>query len=130
LIKKNRAFLKLSSKLVIIYIPLEWNDYSIGIVILMFGRDLFLGIVIPIGIHILLRRGIDIPLKNERNSYSNGGINYIFQKKHYYFLFSFNFFFQKKRKKTKPHPPLTVAGGRPATYGYGCGVGTLGVATP
>jgi hypothetical protein len=42
---------------------MEWNDYSYGIVILMFGRDLFIGIVIPIGMHIPLRREIPIPLK-------------------------------------------------------------------
>jgi hypothetical protein len=45
---------------------LEWNDF------LLFGRGLFLGIGIPIGIPIPLRRGIPIPLKNERNSYSLG----------------------------------------------------------
>jgi hypothetical protein len=44
--------------------PLEWNDYSYEIFILLFGRGLFLGICIPIG--------IPIPLKNERNSYSLG----------------------------------------------------------
>jgi hypothetical protein len=43
---------------------LEWNDYSYGIVIVLFGRGLFLGIVIPIGIVIPLRREIPIPLKN------------------------------------------------------------------
>jgi hypothetical protein len=41
--------------------PLEWNDHSYEIVITLFGRDLFLGIVIPI----LLRRRIHIPVKNE-----------------------------------------------------------------
>jgi hypothetical protein len=51
--------------------PPEWNDCSIGIVILMFGRDLFLEIVILFGIPILLRRGIHVPLKNEMNNYSN-----------------------------------------------------------
>jgi hypothetical protein len=35
--------------------PLKWNDYSYGIVILLFGRGLFFGIHIP------LRRGIAIP---------------------------------------------------------------------
>jgi hypothetical protein len=50
--------------------PLEWNGYSYGIVILLFGMDLFIGIIIPIGIPIHLRRGIPIALKNERNSYS------------------------------------------------------------
>jgi hypothetical protein len=71
--------------------PQEWNDYSIGIVILMFGMGLFLGIPIPIGIPIPLQRGIPIPLKNERNSYSNGN-RLDFSKKHNYFLFSFSFF--------------------------------------
>jgi len=28
--------------------PLEWNDYSYGIVIPLFGKGLFHGIVIPI----------------------------------------------------------------------------------
>jgi hypothetical protein len=49
--------------------PLELNEYSIGIVIILFGKGLFLGIVIPIGMTIPLRRGIPIPPKNERNSY-------------------------------------------------------------
>jgi hypothetical protein len=101
--------LKLSSKLVIIYIPLEWNDYSIGIVILMFGRDLFLGIVIPIGIHILLRRGIDIPLKNERNSYSNGNRIYLPKKTLLFFIF-FQFFFPKKKEKNETPPPFNCGG--------------------
>jgi hypothetical protein len=51
---------------------MEWNDYSYRIVILLFGRYLFLGITIP------LRRGIPIPLKNERNSYPNGnGVQFL-----------------------------------------------------
>jgi hypothetical protein len=45
--------------------PSEWNDYSYGIVILIFGRDLFFGIVIPIEISILLRRGIPVPIKKK-----------------------------------------------------------------
>jgi hypothetical protein len=40
--------------------PVEWNDYSYEIVILLFGMDLFLEIVIPIGIHIHLRRRMPI----------------------------------------------------------------------
>jgi hypothetical protein len=32
--------------------PLEWNDYSIGIVILLFSRGLFLGIVILISLEL------------------------------------------------------------------------------
>ena len=40
---------------------LEWNDYIIGIVILLFGRDLFLGIAIPMGITVPLRREILTP---------------------------------------------------------------------
>jgi hypothetical protein len=43
------------------------KDFWNGIVITLFGRGLFFGIVIPIGITIPLRRGISIPLKNERN---------------------------------------------------------------
>jgi hypothetical protein len=52
--------------------PLKLNDYLYGIVIFLFGRGLFLGIFIPIGIPIPLQRGIHIPLKNERNNYSLG----------------------------------------------------------
>jgi hypothetical protein len=55
---------------------LEWNGYSYEIVILLFGSGLFLKIGISIGIHIPLRRGIPIPLKNERNSYSLGQMQY------------------------------------------------------
>jgi len=51
---------------------LEWNGYSIGIIILLFGMSLFLRIGIPIGIPIPLRREMPIPLKNERNIYSLG----------------------------------------------------------
>jgi len=39
--------------------------HEYGIVILMFGRNLF------IGIHIPLRRRISISLKNKRNNYSS-----------------------------------------------------------
>jgi hypothetical protein len=49
---------------------LEWNGYSYGIVILLFGKGIFLGIVIPIGITNPLHTRIAIPLKNERNSHS------------------------------------------------------------
>jgi hypothetical protein len=45
--------------------PLEWNDYSYGIVIPLFGKGLFHGIVIPIWISIPIQRRIHIPLKNE-----------------------------------------------------------------
>jgi hypothetical protein len=38
----------------------------------MFGMSLFLGIPILIGIPIPLRRGVHIPLKNDRNNHSNG----------------------------------------------------------
>jgi hypothetical protein len=66
----------------------------------MFGKGLFLRIVIPVGITILLRRGIHIPLKNERNGYSNGNRLHFSEKKkkkkkkkkktsHYLFLFVF-----------------------------------------
>jgi hypothetical protein len=84
----------------------------------MFGRSLFLGIVIPIGIPIPLRRGIPIPLKNERNSYSNGNRLDFLEKNTIFFFFK-----KKKKKKTKPQPPLnsgwptTQWGGRPSTYG-------------
>jgi len=40
--------------------------YSIWIIILLFGRGLFLGIVIPIEIPIHLRRETHIPLKKMR----------------------------------------------------------------
>jgi len=36
--------------------PLEWNDYFYGITILLFDRDLFLGIVIPINNYSLTKR--------------------------------------------------------------------------
>jgi hypothetical protein len=49
--------------------PLEWNGYSYGMLILLFGKGLFLGIVISMGITNPLHIGIVIPLKNERNSY-------------------------------------------------------------
>jgi hypothetical protein len=48
---------------------MELNDYSYGIVIPLFGKNLFIGIVIPIVILIPLRRGIYIHFKNERNTY-------------------------------------------------------------
>jgi hypothetical protein len=35
---------------------LEWNDYSIGIAIPLFGRDLFLGIAIPCEYYSLTKR--------------------------------------------------------------------------
>jgi hypothetical protein len=47
--------------------PLEWNDYYYRIFIPLFGRGIFLAIVISIGITIPLGRGMPIPLKNERN---------------------------------------------------------------
>lgn len=49
---------------------MEWNDYYCRIFIPLFGRGIFLAIVISIGITILLRRGMPIPLKNERNKKS------------------------------------------------------------
>ena len=50
--------------------PLEWNDYSHEMIILLFGNGLFLRIVIPIRITNPLHTGIVMPLKNKRNSYS------------------------------------------------------------
>jgi hypothetical protein len=38
---------------------LEWNDYSIGITIPLFGRVIFLGIAIPLGRRIAIPEGID-----------------------------------------------------------------------
>jgi len=52
--------------------PLEWNDFSIRIIILLFGMCLFLKIVIPMGITIPFQREIRISLKNEKHSYFNG----------------------------------------------------------
>jgi hypothetical protein len=49
---------------------MKWNNYFYGIVIPLFSKNLFIGIVILIGIFIPLRRGICIPFKNERNTYS------------------------------------------------------------
>jgi len=63
--------------------PLEWNGYFCGIVILLFSRGLFLGIVILIGIHIPLRREIPI----------HWGKDDIFQKK------PFILYLKKKKKK-------------------------------
>jgi hypothetical protein len=92
----------------------------------MFGMSLFLGILIP------LRRGIPIPLKNERNSYSNGN-RLDFSKKHNYFLFSFSFFFFKKKKKRwKIETPTSlIVAGRPHKWLQGWSHhprGDLGVA--
>ena len=53
--------------------PLEWNSYSYGIVILLFGKSLFLGIVIPVGM----------------NNPTHKGMEYIFQKHPYFLLFYF-----------------------------------------
>jgi hypothetical protein len=102
----------------------------------MFGRNLFFGIVIPIRIPIPLQRGIHIPLKNERNNYSNGNRLDFPEKTLLFFLFSFNFFFKKRKKKkgkNETPPPLnsgwptTPMGGWPATYGSGGGRTTTGV---
>jgi hypothetical protein len=87
--------------------PLEWNDYSIEIVIHLFDRGLFLGlIVIPIEIIIPLRRGIPIPLKNERNNYSNRNRLHFQEKTTFIFIFYQYLFFFKKDKKKKPQLPL------------------------
>jgi hypothetical protein len=97
--------------------PLEWNDYSIKITILMFGMDLFLGIHIPIGIPIPLRRGIPIPLKNERNSYSNENrLDFLENTLLFFILFQFCFFKKKKKDwKIKTPPPLN-SGCRPPQW--------------
>jgi hypothetical protein len=50
--------------------PLEWNGYSYRIVILLFGRSLFLEIIIPMGMTNPIHTGITIPLKTKWNSYS------------------------------------------------------------
>jgi hypothetical protein len=63
--------------------------------ILLFGRGVFLRIVIPMGITIPLRRRIPIPLKNERNSYSNGN-ELQFQEKTLIFYFLSILFKNKK----------------------------------
>jgi hypothetical protein len=49
---------------------MEWNSYSYEIVNPLFGRNIFLGKVIPKRITNLIYTGIAIPLKNEWNSYS------------------------------------------------------------
>jgi hypothetical protein len=46
------------------------NPKKRRIAIFLFGGNLFVGIVISIGITIPLRRGIPIPLKNKRNTCS------------------------------------------------------------
>jgi hypothetical protein len=44
---------------------MEWNSYSYGITILLFGKSLFLRIVIPMGIINPLHIGIAIPFQWE-----------------------------------------------------------------
>jgi hypothetical protein len=51
---------------------LEWNGYSYGMIILLFGKGLFLGIVIRMEITNPLHTEIVISLKNKRNSYFLG----------------------------------------------------------
>jgi hypothetical protein len=48
---------------------MKWNNYFYGIINPLFGRDIFLEIVIPMEIANLIHIGIVIPLKNEWNSY-------------------------------------------------------------
>jgi hypothetical protein len=49
---------------------LKWNGHSYGIVILLFGKSLFLEIVIHMGMTNLIHTRIAIPLKTKWNSYS------------------------------------------------------------
>jgi hypothetical protein len=49
---------------------MKWNIYSYKIVNSLFGKGIFLGIIIPKGITNPTHIGIAIPLKNEWNSYS------------------------------------------------------------
>jgi len=64
--------------------------------------NLVRGIVIPIGIAIPLRRGILIPLKNERNSYFNGNGLQFLEKTLLFFIFFQFFFLKKKNEKMEP----------------------------
>jgi len=74
-----------------------WNE----IAILLFGMSLF-----HIGIAIPLRKGIPIPLKNERNNYFNGNRLDFSEKLLFFFSFNFSFFFlKKKEEKIKTPPP-------------------------
>ena len=45
--------------------PMEWNDYSYGIVNHLLGRSIFLEIVIPMGMSNPIHKEIVIPLKKE-----------------------------------------------------------------
>jgi hypothetical protein len=86
---------------------MEWNDYSYGIVNPLFGRDIFLGIVISLGIVIpmgmtnLIHTGITIPLKNEWNSYSLWNGMDFSQKKPFiifYFFILFSYIFSPSKQ--------------------------------
>jgi hypothetical protein len=68
---------------------IELNDYFIGIVIILFGRSLFLEIVIFIKITIALQRRITI-LKE---------IDYILKKKNHSVFYIFSIFLKRKKKK-------------------------------
>jgi hypothetical protein len=48
---------------------MEWNNYSYEIVNLLLGKNIFLGIIIPMRMTNLIDTGIAIPLKNEWNNY-------------------------------------------------------------
>jgi hypothetical protein len=66
---------------------MEWNDYSYEIVNPLLGRDIFLGIIIPMRMTNLIDTGIAIPLKNEWNNYFLwNGIDFSKKKTLYYFL--------------------------------------------
>ena len=70
--------------------PIKWNGYSYRIVNHLFGKGIFLGIVIPMGMTNPIHKGITIPLKNEWNNYSLwNGIDFPKKKKktpYYFFL--------------------------------------------
>jgi hypothetical protein len=93
---------------------LEWNKYFYRIIIYLFGRGLFLRIVILIGINISVRREICIFLKkNERNSHSfRNRLHFSEKKTTRYFIFSLFFYIKKKPFTIVGRPPTTPMGGR------------------
>ena len=88
--------------------PIKWNDYSIRIVNPLFGRGIFLEIVILMGMTNHIHTRITIPLKNEWNSYSLwNGMD--LQKTLYYFLFLHFVFLHFPTLQTMPiFPDLTL----------------------
>jgi len=88
----------------------------------MFGRCLFIEITI------FLRRGIPIPLKNEKNSYFSGNILDLKKKKPLLCFILFHFF--KKKKKEPPTLPPLIVVGQPPQWVVSQPLMALGVVQP